>query len=525
MDTSTYGNGVITNHTYNADNTLAGITHSGSGSDIGDYSYTWDANKNKLSETITGVMSGYGFDSTGYDDEDRLTAWNRDDNNLDQSWNLSPVGDWNSITENGAVQSRSHGPTHELLAVDSQSVSHDVKGNMTLIPAALRPDGNALSLVWDRDNKMSSATTNGVTVTQRFDALGRRVACNNDIYVQTGQQTVADYVSGTAPTTPEYTYVYASYIDEPVMRAGVGALRYYHRGQQYSINALTDSSGNVTERYAYTAFGTPTITDGTGATLATSVDNNRYTYTGREWDEALSLYHYRARMYDSISGRFCTRDPIGFWDTLNVYAVKFGMSGSDPSGLLSIQPFGARPSCGGGQIQWRVDPGRFEEVIVQYVCITWNQVVCRKKAGCCKGAARDSCEFCFYELLRGYGDTKANPIDTWGSNYNPPFPNCGSRGTVSFKAEIRAFPSVAGDHKKIYDHKWLPGGKVTPPPPCGNRTVEINDYSLEAPGFWNNKHTSKSSCMRVRWKCCTGDGNWFQMRWGTTGKDPDVRSS
>ena len=275
MTRSTYGNGVVTDHDYNADNTLASITHSGTGSAIGDYSYTWDANKNKLSETITGVMSGYGFDSTGYDDEDRLTAWNRDDNNLDQSWNLSPVGDWNSITENGAVQSRSHGPTHELLAVDSQSVSHDVKGNMTLIPAALRPDGNALSLVWDQDNKMSSATTNGVTVTQRFDALGRRVARNNDIYVQTGQQTVADYVSGTAPTTPEYTYVYASYIDEPVMRAGVGALRYYHRGQQYSINALTDSSGNVTERYAYTAFGTPTITDGTGATLATSVDNNR----------------------------------------------------------------------------------------------------------------------------------------------------------------------------------------------------------------------------------------------------------
>ena len=99
---------------------------------------------------------------------------------------------------------------------------------------------------------MSSATTNGTTVSQRFDALGRRVARNNDIYVQTGQQTVADYVSGTTPTTPKYTYVYASYIDEPMMRAGTGGLRYYHRGQQYSITALTDSSGNVTERYAYT---------------------------------------------------------------------------------------------------------------------------------------------------------------------------------------------------------------------------------------------------------------------------------
>ena len=254
MDTSTYGNGVITNHTYNADDTLAAITHSGSGSDIGDYSYSWDANKNKLSETISGVMSGYGFDNTAYDTENRLTGWNRDDSNLDQSWNLSPVGDWNNITENGNVQSRTHGPTHELLTADSQSVSSDAKGNMTLIPASLRP--NALSLTWDQDNRMSSASTDGATVSQRFDALGRRVARNNDIYVQIGQQTVADYASGATATNPAYTYVYGSYIDEPVMRAGIGTLRYYHRGQQYSINALTDSSGIVTERYAYTAYGT-----------------------------------------------------------------------------------------------------------------------------------------------------------------------------------------------------------------------------------------------------------------------------
>ena len=330
MTRSTYGNGVVTDHDYNADNTLTSITHSGTGSAIGDYSYTWDVNKNKLSETITGVMSGYGFDNTAYDTEDRLTGWNRDDNNLDQSWNLSLVGDWNNITENGNVQSRTHGPTHELLTADSQSVTHDAKGNMTLIPASLRP--NALSLTWDQDNRMSSASTDGNTVTHRYDALGRRVARNNDIYVQVGQQTVADYVSGTTSTTPAYTYVYASYIDEPVVRAEIGGLRYYHRNQQYSITALTDSSGNVTERYAYTAYGTPAVTDGVGATLTTSADSNRYTYTGREWDDALDLYHFRARMYDPFGGRFVSVDPIKYWDGANLYRSYFSVKSVDPSG-------------------------------------------------------------------------------------------------------------------------------------------------------------------------------------------------
>ena len=123
------------------------------------------------------------------------------------------------------------------------------------------------------------------------------------------------------------------FIDEPVMRAGVGDLRYYHRTQQYSITALTDSSGNVTERYAYTAYGTPTITGSAGAKLASSADNNRYTYTGREWDQELGLYHYRARMYDATSGRFCSRDPIGFVDGPSLYASYFTVSRSDPRGL------------------------------------------------------------------------------------------------------------------------------------------------------------------------------------------------
>ena len=193
MTTSTYGNGVVTDHSYNDDNTLALIAHSGTGASIGNYAYTWDDNKNKLSETITGVMSGYGFDETLYDTEDRLTGWNRDDSSLDQSWSLSPVGDWNSITENDSVQERTHCPTHELLSAANEVVTTDVKGNMTLIPAVLRPDTSALSLIWDQDNRMSSVTVDGNTFTQRFDALGRRVARDNDIYVQAGQQTVADY--------------------------------------------------------------------------------------------------------------------------------------------------------------------------------------------------------------------------------------------------------------------------------------------------------------------------------------------
>jgi hypothetical protein len=53
-------------------------------------------------------MSGYGFTSAGtiYDDEDRLTGYARANGSLNQSWNLTTVGDWTSVTTNGTSQSR-----------------------------------------------------------------------------------------------------------------------------------------------------------------------------------------------------------------------------------------------------------------------------------------------------------------------------------------------------------------------------------------------------------------------------------
>src|SRR6056297_3546868 len=224
-----------------------------------------------MSETVTGTMSPFGFSvpTSGDDDEDRLVGWNRADSNLDQSGNLSPVGDWNSVTENATTQSRTHGSAHEILT------------------AANRTD----------------------------------------------------------------RYVYASYIDEPIMRASSlsTAKLYYHRNGQYSITALTDATGTIAERYAYDAYGKLTVLDGGGTVLSNSAYGNRYTYTGREWTEELALYHYRARMYDPVAGRFCSRDPIGYrggsWNVFQ-YSNSRTLSLADPFGLEPLPPENCSWSCG-----------------------------------------------------------------------------------------------------------------------------------------------------------------------------------
>jgi len=85
-----------------------------------------------------------------------------------------------------------------------------------------------------------------------------------------------------------------------------------HSNQQYSITAVTTSAGAIAERYAYSAYGEPTILDSSGNVITSSSINNRYSYTGREWDSTVGLHHFRARWMSPKTGRFLGRDPIGY---------------------------------------------------------------------------------------------------------------------------------------------------------------------------------------------------------------------
>ena len=133
---------------------------------------------------------------------------------------------------------------------------------------------------------------------------------------------------GLRPTAIPSIHFDVSYSFGPVTRNKAGESLEsldYHCNQQYSVTALTDSSGNVSERYAYTAYGQPTFLNASGTAQTSSAANNRYTYTGREWDATLGLYHFRARWMSGLTGRFLTRDPIGYADGLGPYNNYFSV--------------------------------------------------------------------------------------------------------------------------------------------------------------------------------------------------------
>jgi RHS repeat-associated protein len=60
-------------------------------------------------------------------------------------------------------------------------------------------------------------------------------------------------------------------------------------------------------------------------------------YTGRRYDPETGLFHYRARAYSPDLGRFLQPDPIGYADSMNLYAYcgNNPVNWIDPLGLCS----------------------------------------------------------------------------------------------------------------------------------------------------------------------------------------------
>ena len=86
------------------------------------------------------------------------------------------------------------------------------------------------------------------------------------------------------------------------------------------------------ERYSYSPYGDLTVHAPNGNVRTASTQSTRYTYTGREHDPTLNFFHFRARLYDAIVGRFSGWDLERYSEGNNLYTSKMSLSLLDPSG-------------------------------------------------------------------------------------------------------------------------------------------------------------------------------------------------
>ncbi len=113
---------------------------------------------------------------------------------------------------------------------------------------------------------------------------------------------------------------------------------WFQQDHEGSVTHVTDDAGNVVESYRYDAFGAPSFFGRDGKGAVSSSFNNRFLFTGREYQATFGIYEYRNRAYHPGLGRFMSEDPKGFdAGDYNLYRY----CGNDPEDR--VDPMGLGP--------------------------------------------------------------------------------------------------------------------------------------------------------------------------------------
>jgi len=215
---------------------------------------------------------------------------------------------------------------NRLLTFNGKSVLYDKDGNMTYGPL----NGQMVTFTYDSRNRLVKA---GDT-TYEYDAENNRTAV-----VEKGVRT--EYINDPNAYLSKLLIKKDANGNETFYVYGLGLIGQeengeyitYHYDLRGSTTALTDNTGNVTDRFEYAPYGE----------LQNHVGNTKtpFLYNGRDgvMTDSNGLYYMRARYYNPDIKRFINQDiisgDISDGRTLNRYAYVNGnpISLTDPFGL------------------------------------------------------------------------------------------------------------------------------------------------------------------------------------------------
>jgi RHS repeat-associated protein len=322
-----YPNGIQTANSYNTLNRLTNVAVSNNKAQtLASYAYTLGPAGNR---TTVSEFSGRQVNYT-YDDLYRLTnemiSGNADPtqngsigyqydhvgNRLQRTSTLAAVPPASySFDSNDRLSSDTYDSNGSTIASGGNNYSYDFENHLT------SSNAGAVTIVYDGDGNRVAKTAGGVTTQYLVDDRNL-----------TGYAQVLEELSGGAV---QRVYTYGL---NRISQSQASGTSFYGYDGHGSVRILTDTSGAVTDRYDYDAFGN--VISQAGSTP------NVYLYSGEQNDPNLNVYYLRARYYRADGGRFVSSDPAD-GRTLEpislhkyVYAAANPINRNDPSGLLSL---------------------------------------------------------------------------------------------------------------------------------------------------------------------------------------------
>ena len=300
---------------------------------------------------------------------------------FEQQWGLDSTGNWKTFKQdndgNGTWelnQTRTTNKANEITGITNSvgaawaTPTYDPAGNMAGIP-----NPQLLTAQYDAWNRLVSISDGANTVSQHvYDARGFRIRKDTytsgtltetrHYYYTPGWQCVEER-TGTL-TTVERQFVWGlRYIDDLVMRdrstANNGVInerRYAMQDGNWNTIAICDITGFVSERFAYSAYGTPVFMTGSGVVQASSPIGFETLYAGYRWDGTTpQMYYVRNRFLLPTIGTWNRRDPLGYVDGMALYQYIGTINAVDWDGLKTREEwFGesvvqcAKKLCHGG---------------------------------------------------------------------------------------------------------------------------------------------------------------------------------
>ncbi len=267
--------------------------------------YNYDAaGKLETTDLPDGTTANYGYDKAN-----RLTSLSNKKANggiiSSYSYTLDAIGNHKAEQRND--------PLIPVLTPGTIIYHYDVENRLTDangIANKFSPNGNMTDkgnsrYNYDYENRLIQTVIGGITTRYQYDGLGDR-------YTRTRGGVTTRFILDTntrltnlLAETDAGNKITAYNIYGLGLIARIrpnGSASYYHYDSRGSTIALTDSSGTVTDTYAYDPFGKPV--NRTGSTI------NPFTYIGSYGviDEGDDLFYIRARYYDSEQQRFISKD-------------------------------------------------------------------------------------------------------------------------------------------------------------------------------------------------------------------------